>query len=219
MTTSPSADDLYALLSTTRSIRRISDAPVSEEVLLRIMQAAVWAPSGGNRQPWRIIAVRDRVIKEKIGRLYATEWEQYVEYNVAKFDGQPPAVVAQVREAYSGGTRLAETLAEVPVLAMFVHDPSALYVTDADLGRHPVVGGASLYPAVQNFLLAARAEGLGGVLTTLVCNRETELRDILKFPTGWGVHAMVPLGYPKGNHGPITRASVEEMTSIDQWKN
>jgi nitroreductase len=219
MTTSPSADDLYALLSTTRSIRRISDAPVSEEVLLRIMQAAVWAPSGGNRQPWRIIAVRDRVIKEKIGRLYAAEWEQYVEYNVAKFDGHPPAVVAQVREAYSGGTRLAETLADVPVLAMFVHDPSALYVTDADLGRHPVVGGASLYPAVQNFLLAARAEGLGGVLTTLVCNRETELRDILKFPTGWGVHAMVPLGYPKGNHGPISRASVEEMTSIDQWKN
>jgi nitroreductase len=219
MTTSPSADDLYALLSTTRSIRRISDAPVSEEVLLRIMQAAVWAPSGGNRQPWRIIAVRDRLIKEKIGRLYAAEWEQYVEYNVAKFDGHPPAVVAQVREAYSGGTRLAETLADVPVLAMFVHDPSALYVTDADLGRHPVVGGASLYPAVQNFLLAARAEGLGGVLTTLVCNRETELRDILKFPTGWGVHAMVPLGYPKGNHGPITRASVEDMTSIDQWKN
>jgi nitroreductase len=219
MTTSPSADDLYALLSTTRSIRRISDAPVSEEVLLRIMQAAVWAPSGGNRQPWRIIAVRDRVIKEQIGRLYAAEWEQYVEYNVAKFAGQPPAVVAQVREAYSGGTRLAETLADVPVLAMFVHDPSALYVTDADLGRHPVVGGASLYPAVQNFLLAARAEGLGGVLTTLVCNKETELRDILKFPTGWGVHAMVPLGYPRGNHGPITRASVEEMTSIDQWKN
>ena len=219
MTTSPSADDLYALLSTTRSIRRISDAPVSEEVLLRIMQAAVWAPSGGNRQPWRIIAVRDRLIKEKIGRLYAAEWEQYVEYNVAKFDGHPPAVVAQVREAYSGGTRVAETLADVPVLAMFVHDPSALYVTDADLGRHPVVGGASLYPAVQNFLLAARAEGLGGVLTTLVCNRETELRDILKFPTGWGVHAMVPLGYPKGNHGPITRASVEDMTSIDQWKN
>ena len=219
MTTSPSADDLYALLSTTRSIRRISDAPVSDEVLLRIMQAAVWAPSGGNRQPWRIIAVRDRVIKEQIGRLYAAEWEQYVEYNVAKFAGQPPAVVAQVREAYSGGTRLAETLADVPVLAMFVHDPSALYVTDADLGRHPVVGGASLYPAVQNFLLAARAEGLGGVLTTLVCNRETELRDILKFPTGWGVHAMIPLGYPRGNHGPITRASVEEMTSIDQWKN
>jgi nitroreductase len=219
MTTSPSADDLYALLSTTRSIRRISDVPVSEEVLLRIMQAAVWAPSGGNRQPWRIIAVRDRLIKEKIGRLYAAEWEQYVEYNVAKFKGQPPAVVAQVREAYSGGTRLAETLADVPVLAMFVHDPSALYVTDADLGRHPVVGGASLYPAVQNFLLAARAEGLGGVLTTLVCNRETELRDILKFPTGWGVNAMVPLGYPKGNHGPISRASVEEMTSIDQWKN
>jgi nitroreductase len=219
MTTSPSADDLYAILSTTRSIRRISDSPVSDEVLNRIMQAAVWAPSGGNRQPWRIIAVRDRNIKERIGRLYAAEWEKYVEYNVAQFEGHPPAVVAQVREAYSGGTRLAESLADVPVLAMFIHDPSALYVTDAGLGRHPVVGGASLYPAVQNFLLAARSEGLGGVLTTLVCNRETELRDILKFPTGWGVHAMVPLGYPRGNHGPITRAPLEEMTSIDQWKN
>ena len=219
MTTAPSADDLYAFLSTTRSIRRISNSPVSDEVLNRILQAAVWAPSGGNRQPWRIIAVRDRNIKERIGRLYAAEWDKYVEYNVSKFEGHPPAVVAQVREAYAGGTRLAETLAEVPVLAMFIHDPSALYVTDADLGRHPVVGGASLYPAVQNFLLAARAEGLGGVLTTLVCNRETELRDILKFPTGWGVHAMVPLGHPLGNHGPLSRAPMEEMTSIDQWRD
>ena len=216
---SPSADDLYAFLSTTRSIRRISDQPVSDEVLTRIMQAAVWAPSGGNRQPWRIIAVRDRNIKEAIGRLYAKEWEKYVEFNVSKFEGHPPAVVQQVRDAYASGTRLAESLADIPVLGMFIHDPSALYVTDANLGRHPVVGGASLYPAVQNFLLAARAEGLGGVLTTLVCNRETELRDILKFPTGWGVHAMVPLGYPKGNHGPLTRSPVEEMTSIDQWRD
>ncbi|MCE2818200.1 MAG: nitroreductase family protein, partial [Ilumatobacteraceae bacterium] len=91
MTTAPSADDLYAFLSTTRSIRRITDAPVSDEVLNRIMQAAVWAPSGGNRQPWRIIAVRDRSIKERIGRLYSAEWDKYVEYNVSKFEGHPPA--------------------------------------------------------------------------------------------------------------------------------
>lgn len=217
MSSSPTADDLYSFLSTTRSIRRISDAPVSDEVLTRILQAAVWAPSGGNRQPWRIIAVRDRALKEAIGRLYAAEWAIYVEHNVSKFSGQPPEVIAQVREAYSGGTRLAENLADVPVIAMFVHDPAALYVTDTDLGRHPVVGGASLYPAVQNLLLAARAEGLGGVLTTLVCGKEKELRDILRFPVGWGVHAMVPLGHPKGNHGPLTRSPVQEMTFIDQW--
>jgi nitroreductase len=100
-----------------------------------------------------------------------------------------------------------------------VHDPSALYVTDSNLGRHPVVGGASLYPAVQNFLLAARAEGLGGVLTTLICSREKELRDLLKFPEGWGVHAMVPFGYPKGQHGPLQRAPLSDMMFIDTWQN
>ena len=211
------ADDLYSFMSTTRSIRRISDAPVDDAVLERILQAAIWAPSGGNRQPWRIIAVRDRALKERLGVIYSEEWAKYIDFNMQKVADASEDIQAAVAKSLSTGTRLAQTLADVPVVAMFVHDPSALYVTDTGYNRHPVVGGASLYPAVQNLLLAARAEGLGGVLTTLISAREAEVREVLGFPADWGLYAMVPLGYPKGNHGPLTRAPLSEMVKFDRW--
>lgn len=210
-------DDLYALMSTTRSIRRISDAPIPDDVLQRVLQAAIWAPSGGNRQPWRIIAVRDRDTKQKLSDIYVEEWAKYVDFNMKKVEGASSEIVEALRKGLAVGTRLAETLADVPVVAMFVHDPSALYVTDEGLGRSPVVGGASLYPAVQNLLLAARAEGLGGVLTTLISSREPDVRQVLGFPDTWGVYAMVPLGYPRGQHGPLTRAPFSEMIKFDRW--
>lgn len=210
-------DDLYALMSTTRSIRRISDTPIPDDVLQRVLQAAIWAPSGGNRQPWRIIAVRDRDTKQKLSDIYVEEWAKYVDFNMKKVEGASSEIVEAVRKGLAVGTRLAETLADVPVVAMFVHDPSALYVTDEGLGRSPVVGGASLYPAVQNLLLAARAEGLGGVLTTLISSREPDVRQVLGFPDTWGVYAMVPLGYPRGQHGPLTRAPYSEMIKFDRW--
>ena len=210
-------DDLYALMSTTRSIRRISDAPIPDDVLQRVLQAAIWAPSGGNRQPWRIIAVRDRDTKQKLSDIYVEEWAKYVDFNMKKVEGASSEIVEALRKGLAVGTRLAETLADVPVVAMFVHDPSALYVTDEGLGRSPVVGGASLYPAVQNRLLAARADGLGGVLTTLISSREPDVRQVLGFPDTWGVYAMVPLGYPRGQHGPLTRAPFSEMIKFDRW--
>lgn len=212
-------DALYSLMSTTRSIRRIKDTPIEADVLQRVCQAALWAPSGGNRQPWRLIVVQDTALKQALSDLYVEEWDLYVEYNLQKLGQQPPDVIEKVRAQFGTGTALANNLAQIPAVAIFVHDPTALYVTDAHFNRHPVVGGASLYPAVQNFLLAARAEGLGGVLTTLICSREAELRELLKFPDGWGVHAMVPFGYPKGNHGPLQRASLSDMMFIDTWRS
>lgn len=212
-------DALYSLMSTTRSIRRIKDTPIDSDTLQRICQSAIWAPSGGNRQPWRLIIVQDPQLKQKLSDLYVTEWDHYVDFNLKKLGPQPPEVLEKVRAQFGTGTQLAHNLAQIPAVAIFVHDPAALYVTDANLGRHPVVGGASLYPAVQNFLLAARAEGLGGVLTTLICSREKELRELLKFPEGWGVHAMVPFGYPKGQHGPLQRAPLSEMMHIDTWRD
>ena len=213
------AETFYSLLSTTRSIRRISDSPVPDDVLERVLQAAVWAPSGGNRQPWRVIVVRDKESKQALSDLYVDEWATYVEYNLAKVPDQSPETLERVRRQFDTGGALAAGLADVPVVCVFVHDPSMLYVTDADLGRHPVVGGASLYPAVQNLLLAARAEGLGGVITTLLCRREPEMRTVLSFPDEWAVHAVVPLGYPKGRHGPLRRAPLTEMVHYDRWGN
>lgn len=213
------ARDLYEVLSTTRSIRKIADTDVPDDVLARIAQAAIWAPSGGNRQPWRLIAVRDRGIKQKLSAMYVDEWSDYVDFNLDRLPDQSHESRERARAAFGTGTALAESLADIPVIALFAHDPRMLYVTDASLGRHPVVGGASLYPAVQNFLLAARAEGLGGVLTTLICSREQELRDLLQMPAPWAVHAMVPLGYPRGRHGPLRRSPVEQMLMIDHWHN
>ena len=213
------AHDLYEFMSTTRSIRRIAGTPVDDAVLSRVLTACTWAPSGGNRQPWRVIAVRDASVKQRIAALYLVEWQKYVDFNLARLGDIDDATRERALAAFGTGTHLAENLADVPVVAMFVHDPSALYVTDDGLGRHPVVGGASLYPAVQNMLLALRAEGLGGVLTTLICGREPELRDILGLPEGWGVHAMVPFGHPRGSHGPLTRAPLSSMAMVDNWSN
>lgn len=217
----PSAEaaTLHELMSTTRSIRRISPEPIDDEVLNRVLQAAVWAPSGGNRQPWRIVAVKDRELKSKLGAIYSREWASYVDMNMAKVAGQPAHVVDQVRAGLAVGTRLAENLGGVPVVVIFVHDPGQVFTTDANLGRTPVVGGASLYPAVQNMLLAARAEGLGGVLTTLIAAREPEVRELLGIPAPWGVHAMVPLGKPMGSHGPLRRAPLDSMVKFDRWSD
>lgn len=217
MSTSPDAETLYSLLSTTRSIRRISNAPVPDDVLERVLQAAIWAPSGGNRQPWRVIVVRDRDVKQSLSDLYVDEWAAYVEFNLAKVPDRSPETLERVRRQFDTGGALAAGLAEVPVVCVFVHDPSMLYVTDAGLGRHPVVGGASLYPAVQNLLLAARAEGLGGVITTLLCRREADMRTLLSLPDDWAVHAVVPLGVPEGRHGPLRRAPLDQMVFRDRW--
>ena len=205
------------VISTTRSIRRIKPDPVPQDVLDRVLQAAVWAPSGGNRQPWRMVVVRDPQQKKKLRDLYVAEWSVYVDFNMANVKDAPQDVKDRVAATLAPGTRLAETLDEVPVIVMFVHDSRLIYVTDDNLGRTSVVGGASLYPAVQNLLTAARAEGLGGVLTTLICRREPEVREILGLPAEWAVHAMVPLGYPKGSHGPLTRMPLEQMVRYDTW--
>jgi nitroreductase len=91
-------------------------------------------------------------------------------------------------------------------------------ITDARLDRISVVGGGSIYPAVQNALLACRAEGLGCVLTTLLCEVEPEVRTLLSIPEPWATAAAVPIGYPVlGGHGPISRRPVEKLAFADTW--
>lgn len=213
------SDSFSHVISTTRSIRRFTNDPVPEDVLRRVLQAAVWAPSGGNRQPWRMLVVRDTELKRSLGAIYAEEWATYVNFNMKNVEGADESVKSRVAAGLAVGTRMAETLHEIPVVVLFVHDPSLLYVTDDKLGRTPVVGGASLYPAVQNLLLAARAEGLGGVLTTLISRSEPRVQELLGIPKKWGVHAMVPLGWPRGAHGPLTRQPLDKMVHWDRWQD
>ncbi|MET0390397.1 MAG: nitroreductase family protein [Polyangiales bacterium] len=210
---------LYAALRTTRAVRKLRPDPVPEDVLRRVLTAATWAPSGGNRQPWRIIVVRDRATKQAFKRLYETPWRVYSAPLRAAIPGLPEPARKSAEKNLAASDYLAEHLHEAPVILVFCFDPSKLAITDRKLDRPSVVGGGSIYPAVQNTLLACRAEGLGCVLTTILCQLEAELRPLLALPDDWGTAAFVPIGYPVGRgHGaPVTRQPVEDMVYADRF--
>lgn len=212
--------DLYAAASTTRAVRRLRPEPIPEEILARVLEAATWAPSGGNREPWRLIAVRDPEIKSRIQPLYEARWSTYSANAREQAKALPDAPRRALERTLSAGDQLAAHFAETPVLAVFCFDPSAVMPTDAEQDHLSVVGGASLYPAVQNLLLACRAEGLGCTLTTLLAFRTKEMREILDIPAPWGVHAVVPIGWPEGGgHGPVRRRPVAETVFHDRFGN
>jgi len=210
--------ELYEVMQTTRAVRRLRPDPIPDAALRRVLMAATWGPSGGNRQPWRVIALREPSAKQTLQQLYAAVWAPYAAASRAKFKGLPPALLERAEKALSAGDYLAANFAHAPVILVFCFDPGGLAITDAKLDRPSVVGGASIYPAVQNALLACRAEGLGCVLTTLLCAEEPKIRPLLGIPEPWYTAAFVPIGYPVGRgHGPLTRRPVEEMVYADRW--
>ena len=217
-TTQLAGMDLYAAASTTRAVRRLKSDPIPEEILHRVLRAATWAPSGGNLQPWHVIAVRDPARKRDLAELYRGLWSDYAAQRRAMIKPLPASIREPAERMLVSGDYLADHLHEAPVVNVFCFHPDRVNVTDADLGRPSVVGGASLYPAVQNFLLACRAEGLGCVLTTLLCSKEKEVREILEIPEPWATCAFVPIGWPvAGGHGPISRRPVEEVAFNDRF--
>jgi nitroreductase len=209
---------LYEALRTTRAVRRLRPDPIPDAVLCRVLEAATWAPSGGNRQPWRMLVVRDAAIKTRLRDLYRGPWVPYSRGQRRALAGLEPAPRARGERALAAGDHLAEHLDAAPVIVVVCFDPERITITDAGLSRPSIVGGASVYPAVQNLLLACRAEGLGGVLTTLLCLCEAEIRPLLGIPEPWATAAFVPIGYPMGRgHGPVTRKPVAQMVFGDRW--
>jgi nitroreductase len=210
--------DLYEAASTTRAVRRLRPDPIPEHVLRRVLRAASWAPSGGNLQPWHVIAVRDPARKAALAELYQALWSDYAAPRRTLVASLPKALRDPAERALRSGDYLAEHMGEAPVINTFCFHPERLHITDTDLGRPSVVGGASLYPAVQNLLLACRAEGLGCVLTTLLCSKEKEVRELLEIPEPWATCAFVPIGWPVGGgHGPISRRPVAEVAFGDRF--
>ena len=209
---------LYEAMSTLRAVRRLKPDPVDESILERVIEAASFAPTGGNAQPWRVIVVRDRSKLERLGRLYAAGWERYASGHRALLDGAPPDEVARAERTLDAGNQLARDFASLPALLVFCFDARRMAITDSELDRVSVVGGASIYTAVQNALLACRAEGLGCVLTTLLCQDEAEVRELLSIPEPWATAAHVPVGWPeRRGHGPIRRRPVSRLAFADAW--
>ncbi|MFT7599679.1 MAG: nitroreductase [Acidimicrobiales bacterium] len=211
--------DLYETMSTLRAVRRLRPDPIPGDVLERVLQAACWAPTGGNVQPWRVVVVRDPGRKRKLQDVYEPEWARYSAGGRERHANLPlGADTEKLGRTLAAGDYLAENLADSPVILMFIADPKNMAITDIKLDRVSMIGGASVYTAVQNTMLACVAEGLGCTLTTLHCLREPEVQEALDIPADWATLAMVPIGYPVGKgHGPITRQPPASLAYDDAF--
>jgi nitroreductase len=210
--------ELFEAMRTCRTVRRLRSDPIPDELLRKVLTAATWAPSGGNRQPWRFLVVRDTGGKRRLKELYLPLWKGFAEAYAARAMAGSPESRARTERMLRAADHLAEHFDEAPVIVVVCVHMSELAITDAGLDRPPVVGGASIYPAVQNLILACRGVGLGAALTTLLCMKEPEVRELLAIPKGWATCAHLPIGFPSGKgHGPVVRRPVEAVTFLDRW--
>lgn len=217
-----SADEAIARLDmplldavmTQRAVRRVLPDPVDDAIVLKCIELALRAPTGSNGQNWEFVVVKDRLVKEQLGRRYRQAWSLYgaigrrvtagdesmqkilraVQWQVDHFDEIPVLVVGCLR----GGTR-------VP------------YLPTPFVGESSYFG--SIYPSAQNLLLAARAMGLGASLITMPLWSVTSARRILGLPLSVTPCCIVPLGWPRGRYGPTTRKPVEEVAHLDSYGN
>ncbi len=181
--------DLREVIESTWTCRFYRADPVPDEVLARVLDGTRYAPTGGNRQGVRFVAVRDAAKRRQLAEWYLPIWEPYA----AQARARPGAPKARLLE---NADHFARHLAEIPVHVVVCAQLSDLLPTDRHLDRLSVVGGASIYPSVQNLLLSARAEGLGTALTTLLCAVEPQVKALLGIPDGVLTAAMVALGWP-----------------------
>jgi nitroreductase len=209
--------ELYDVMRTTGSTREFLPDPVADDLLERILDNARFAGSGGNRQPWHVIVVRDPDLRRRIRDLNQPVWNAYV---AARDRGEVPFTPGwhePTEPAPHVSLAFLDNLESVPVLLVVCARLGSLAVMDQALDRQSIVGGASVYPFVHNLLLAANGEGLGAVLSTFLVRAEPELRPLLHLPDTHAVAAMVAMGWPKGKLTKLTRRPVPEFTTIDRF--
>jgi nitroreductase len=206
--------DIYEGLYTTRMMRRLRPDPIPLDTQARILDAAIRAPNGGNTQRWHFLAVDDPELIRQFAQLFrearAQEYEKFKQGAgpmVATAPGKDPAAHAQTMRRMKGsGDYLADHFEEVPLL---------LFVFSID-----DLGGANIYPAIWSVLLAARAEGVGGVMTMVLRNFKDRVNELLGVPVaeGWTMSAMLTLGYPLGRWGvAANRHPVQDVSSRNHW--
>lgn len=223
--------DLIETLRTTGAVREFEDRPVPREVMARVLDNARFAPNGGNQQAWHVILVEDPAIRAGIRDLYVPGWAEYGEQRAAGLqpwapigdrDAEAEAVErARAKQADPAGPPYPGDFVahfdRLPVLAVVLADLRKLAATDRDLGRYTLVGGASIYPFMWNILLAARAEGLAGVPTTITIRREPAMLELLRVPDHFAVAAVLALGYPVKQPTRLTRQPVESFATVDTF--
>jgi nitroreductase len=218
--------ELQEVMRTTPSTREFTSEPVPHEVVRHILDVARFAPSGGNRQAWHVIVLEDPQIRRRIRELYVVSWREYMAHVRAglvafapldhgRWTG--PAVDLEQARATPAPLAFSDHLDEVPVLLLLVVELAGLAVLDNGLDRQSIIGGASVYPFAHNVLLAARDVGLGGVMTTVLAREEPAVKELLRIPDGYALAALLALGHPAKVVTKLSRAAVEEFTTVDRF--
>lgn len=210
--------ELYEGIMTLKAIRRFSDEPVSEDEIQRCLRAAIQAPNGGNIQPWQFVVITDPGVKRAVGDVYRRAFDRY-EPSVRA--ATPPArseeaARSQVRVRASS-RYLADHIGEAPAMVAFLMPNISMTLHDDEGPMDIGTPFASVYPAVQNFMLAARSMGIGTTLTTVYRIYQQEVRDILGIPERYEVIALVPMGRPRGQFGVAPRRPVESVTHWNRF--
>jgi nitroreductase len=204
--TLPTGLDLFETMRTTRSMRRLKTDPIPEPLLRQVLEAGVLGPNGGNMQSWRFLVIRDPAIKESVAVWYRKAWNEIVGPRYRAGGPAPGTSPESFGRMLTAAEHLSDHLHEAPV-----------WIVPCLGGTLTRTSGSSVYPAVQNMLLAARALGLGATLTTLYLLFEKEAEAAMGLPEGVHSFAIIPMGYPRGKFGPVRRAPMEDVVYLDRW--
>ena len=221
--------ELIDALRTTGAVRAFRDVAVSDDTVYRILDTARFAPNGGNRQAWRVILVKDPAVRMALRDIYLPGWYEYLAQVSAGLT--PWAVVTDrqlekesvarapevARAAAEGPGGFAEHFDRVPVMVVLLADLARLSTVDREAGHYTMIGGASIYPFGWSILLAAREEGLAGVLTTMVVRDEPAVKELLDVPATVSVAGVLALGHPVRQPTRLRRRPVETFATIDRY--
>jgi nitroreductase len=203
----PEGTDIFDILHSTRAMRRLKPDPVPDALIAKILRAGAAAANGGNTQRWRFLVIKDPAIKQAVQVWYKKAFDEVVGPRYAA-SAPPPGVTAE---------RYHRQHAAVEYLTEHFHEAPVWIVACLDEAKPSRWSGASVYPAVQNMLLAARALGLGATLTTRHLLYEKESEAALGLSPGVHSYAIIPVGYPMGRFGPVGRGPLKDITYLDRW--
>ena len=214
--------DLYDVMRTTSAVREFTGEPLPDDVLHTILDNARFAPSGGNRQGTQIIVVREIAARRALAELNIPGARRYTAQRAAGEGPWNAAAPTRLSDDEIAATEVPDfwttPVLEAAVVLVVCVDLRVVAATDQDLERVGIVGGASVYPLVWNILLAARSEGFGGTITTMAVAEEPAVRELFGIPDDYAVACVVPLGKPVRQLTKLSRASVEDLTRLENWE-
>lgn len=210
--------ELLEALRTNPAVRSFTDEPVSDAEVAALLDVARFAPSGGNRQPWRVALVKDMTLRRQLADLCVPVWSEYVAIREA--GGTPFSAVEappDIGVPKPVPNPLLDEIESIPVVLVVAADLGSIALMDQDLARPPLTGGASVYPFVYSILLAARERDLGGVMTTFLARAEDAARPLLGLPDSWAIASMLCLGHPVRRPTKLTRRPVGDFATVDRF--